>query len=704
MNHEVFISYKSQDIAIAKAIAHILEDINIHCWYAPRNLDKRSAGEDFDDNIVKAIKFAKVVIVLLCDESLDSKWVKREVNCADDNQKLIIPFVIREISKDKDNGLYYRLQTAHQINAFPSPNKKFDLLQSNVSTVLNHEAGETRVIHTSKNQIDIYDMDFDEGEALYAAKEYVDAIRSYLQSAENGNAKAKSRLCEIFFEILEVNELLPKDLWDSIEKLAKGGHAYANFLMHTKYYREPDSGLISFEYLKKSLSEGPLAEAFLRIGTHYTFGMGVNPNHILALHYYQKALDMGKTEAYGFLGSEHEFGNDKVAKDMDKAIEYYELGVEAKDKRSMMQLCNIYATFGIYQDVDRAKAIAQTAIDYGHDEGYVWMGHIHNHYLDDKATAKKWYIMASKKDIKGACTALANIYWEEGEKEIAFQWAHKGVANKDNASYTTLGWFYENTGEQYAEAWKYYKLQFGIFGAGAAYLGRLYLERGYRPAAEEKYKLDDLVFALEVCARNSNEPSIDYLVGIYSDPKQYGLDIEPDPQKAKEYELLGARLGHTKYIYTVGVRCLDKDDIKNYNPFKGIEWLEKSASMHHRESIIKLLEVYGEGGIEPDPELYDKWCDYAIVNNLAAPNCNIFLDFIEKCIANNGEYKAHYTVYLIYSQEPIYFENQECSGPDNTERILKMLEKGKELENIMYSKIIGRPSIDSVLPEDIVTE
>ena len=33
-----------------------------------------------------------------------------------------------------------------------------------------------------------------------------------------------------------------------------------------------------------------------------------------------------------------------------------------------------------------------------------------------------------------------------------------------------------------------------------------------------------------------------------------------------------------------------------------------------------------------------------------------------------------------------------------------MLEKGKELENIMYSKIIGRPSIDSVLPEDIVTE
>ena len=41
MKHDIFISYKNQDIAITKAIAHIMEAENIFCWYAPRNLTIR---------------------------------------------------------------------------------------------------------------------------------------------------------------------------------------------------------------------------------------------------------------------------------------------------------------------------------------------------------------------------------------------------------------------------------------------------------------------------------------------------------------------------------------------------------------------------------------------------------------------------------------------------------------------------------------
>lgn len=698
MNHDVFISYKSQDLAVAKAVAHILEDVDIHCWYAPQNLDKRSAGKRFDDVIVDAIKAAKIVVVLLSDESLESRWVNTEVTCAENHDKLIIPFVIRELSVD--NGLYNRLNTTHKINAFPSPNKKFDVLQSNVTSALNQGTGEGRIIQKIKNHTDIYDMDFDEGEALYAAKEYIDAIRSFLRSAENGNAEAKSRLCEIFYDIYEIDEILPEDMWVDIEKLAKEGHAYANFLMHTKYHRAPDCGLISFEYLKRSLSEGPIAEAFMRLGIHYAWGIGVNHNHTLALHYYQKALDMGKTDAYGYLGSEYLYGNDKVEKDIDKAIEYFEKGVEAKCKRALRELHMLYND-GIYQDIDQAIYYAQKAIECGHNEGYVWLGDTYSNIIKDNATAKKWYIEAAKKDVKGAYTALANIYWEDGQKEKAFQMAHRGVANRDSRSYETLGWFYENNSDQsddngepqFSKAWKYYKLQYSVFGNRADHLARLYLEYGYRPDEEENYKLDDLILALEVCARNSSEICIDYLVNIHLNPEEYKLGISRDMQRIKEYVNLGARLGFAKYMYREGLKCLNSS-----NPYKGIEWLEKGAAKYDSRSVSKLLDVYGKDGIEADPILYDHWCDYAIVNNLASPTDNRFIDFIERCIENQGEYKAHYNVYLIYAQ------SQEGVDAATEAKILALWEKGVELENAIYSKIVAEASLENTVSEETEQE
>ena len=698
MNHDVFISYKSQDLAIAKAVAHILEDIDIPCWYAPRSLDQHDAGHRFDDIIVEAIKAAKIVIVLLSDESLESRWVNTEVTCAENHDKLIIPFVIREISVD--NGLYNRLNTTHKIIAFPSPNKKFDLLQSNITTVLKRETGGNRVFPKKKNHTDIYDMDFDEGEALYAAKEYIDAIRSFLRSAENGKAEAKSRLCEIFYDIYEIDEMLPEDMWADIERLAKEGHAYANFLMHTKYHRAPDCGLIAFEYLKKALSEGPHAEAFMRLGVHYAWGIGVNHSHTLALHYFQKALDMGKTDAYGYLGSEYEYGNDKVEKDIDKALEYYEMGVATKCKRALHQLYMHYLQ-EIYLDVEKAKYYAQKAIDCGHNEGYVWMGDIYCEILKDNATAKTWYIEAAKKDVKGAYSALANIYWTEDKKEKAFQLAHRGIANRDSRSYETLGWFYEHSNSQsddncepqFTEAWKYYKLQYSVFGNRADHLARLYLEYGYRPAEEEHYDLDDLVLALEVCARNSSEECIDYLVSIHLEPENYNLDTNRDVKKIKEYINLGARLGFVKYMYQEGLRCLNSN-----NPYKGIGWLEKAAAKYDARSVSKLIEVYSADGPESDPIMYDKWCDYAIVNNLASPTDGRFLDFIESCIINEEDYKTHYTVYLIYAQ------SQKGVDAATGTRILNLLEKGKELENEMYIKIINAASQKANTQEETVTE
>lgn len=653
MKHDIFISYKSQDIAVTKAIAHIMESEDIYCWYAPRNLDNQAAGKDYDDKIVEAIKACKIVIVLLCDESLESEWVKFEVSCAQKNKKFIIPYVIRELTVD--NGLLNRLTTKHWIDAYPNPEKKFSILLNNVKLAM------SQLIESDKDSEDVRnfridavqdfenDFDYEEGEVLYAAKETVDAVRAFLTSAENGNPKAKKMLCEIFYDLENKIQIIPNDLWEIIDRQAKLGHCYANFLMHTKYYNVNESEFISFEYLKKAIKDSSIPEAFLRLGIHYGWGIGVKQSHTLQMHYYNKAASMGLATAYSYIGQIYVNGNDKFERNLEAAISNYEKGVAENSKRAIDKLCWLYYADEACKDLEKAKSLAQKAIDCGYDEGYVWMGDIYywtleesqRYDIDDCEEAQKWYKAAATKDVKGAYSSLANMYWNAGENEKAFRWAHNGVVQNDSGSYQALGWFYEHDDGQYEEAWRYYLKNYEYFGSGAENLARLYIDYEYRPSAEE-YKIQNLITALEVCAKNSNEICIDYLISLHTKHAE-DLEIENPQQKIIEYERLGAQLGFDKYMHEFGLRFFNKEDKQNYNPYRGIQWIERSAQKMNKESVLKLIEIYGRGGIEPDSSAHEKWCDFALVNGLALMAGETFLNHIKNCTV----YKPQYSDYLI---------------------------------------------------------
>lgn len=651
MKHDIFISYKSEDIAITKAIAHILEAENIFCWYAPRNLDNQAVGKDYDDKIVEAIKACKIVIVLLCDESLESEWVKFEVSCAQKNKKLIFPYVIRELTVD--NGLLNRLTTKHWIDAYPNPEKKFNILLNNVKLSMNQLLESEKDSEDSRSfKIDSYqdfehDFDYEEGEVLYAAKETVDAARAFLTSAENGNPKAKKMLCEIFYDLDSDYQIIPHDLWEIIDRQAKLGHCYANFLMHTKYYKVTESEFISFEYLKKAIKDNSIPEAFLRLGIHYGWGLGVKQSPTLEMHYFQKSVSMGLATAYSYIGQVYCSGNDKFEKNTDLAISFFEKGVAEKDKRSMDKLHFLYYTEEGYIDLEKALSVAQKAIDCGYNEGYVWMGDIYYWTLDpdkrcnidDCEEAQKWYKQAASKAVKEAYSSLANMYWNAWEHDIAFRWAHNGVMHNDSGSLQALGWFYEHEDEQYDEAWKYYLKYYTDYGCGAENLARLYIDHGYRP---EDYKIENLITALEVCAKNANEECIKYLINIYT---ANSMGVEDPQQRIMEYERLGAQLGISKYMYHFGLRFFNKEDKLNYNPYRGMQWIEKSAHKMHLDSVMKLIEISGKNGIEPDSSTHEKWCDFALVNGIAPLDNQFILAYIQ----TSTLYKKEYSDYLLKS-------------------------------------------------------
>ena len=60
MEHDVFISYSSQDKVAADAICHILEQNEVRCWIAPRDIP---AGAEYGDLIDEAIKNAELKII-----------------------------------------------------------------------------------------------------------------------------------------------------------------------------------------------------------------------------------------------------------------------------------------------------------------------------------------------------------------------------------------------------------------------------------------------------------------------------------------------------------------------------------------------------------------------------------------------------------------------------------------------------------------
>jgi TolB-like protein len=76
---DVFISYASQDAALADSIVAVLESEGFNCWIAPRDV---TPGTHYASAIVHAIDAAKVIVLVLSQSAASSPHVLREVERA----------------------------------------------------------------------------------------------------------------------------------------------------------------------------------------------------------------------------------------------------------------------------------------------------------------------------------------------------------------------------------------------------------------------------------------------------------------------------------------------------------------------------------------------------------------------------------------------------------------------------------------------
>ena len=119
MAHDVFISYSSKDKAIADAVCAKLENNQIRCWIAPRDI---LPGMEYGQALVEAIKKSRVVVLVLSSNSNVSSQVMCEIERAVSNEIPIIPLRIDNVLPSESMEFY--LSSVHWLDAITPPIEK----------------------------------------------------------------------------------------------------------------------------------------------------------------------------------------------------------------------------------------------------------------------------------------------------------------------------------------------------------------------------------------------------------------------------------------------------------------------------------------------------------------------------------------------------------------------------------------------------
>ena len=108
----VFISYASQDGAVAEAVCDALEHAGVTCWIAPRDV---TPGTFYADEIVHAIDAAKAIVLILSQNAAGSPHVLREVERATSKRHPVVSLRIDQ--SPLPAGLEYFLNTSQWLDA-----------------------------------------------------------------------------------------------------------------------------------------------------------------------------------------------------------------------------------------------------------------------------------------------------------------------------------------------------------------------------------------------------------------------------------------------------------------------------------------------------------------------------------------------------------------------------------------------------------
>jgi hypothetical protein len=130
MNATIFISHSSRDQKVASTLCEALEARGLRCWIASRNVDP---GENFQESIVKAIRAARVMVLVFTKNANNSGEIKKEIALASQHELVVIPVRIDDVVPN--DALAYELATRQWIDLFHDWERAIERLTARIAAV-----------------------------------------------------------------------------------------------------------------------------------------------------------------------------------------------------------------------------------------------------------------------------------------------------------------------------------------------------------------------------------------------------------------------------------------------------------------------------------------------------------------------------------------------------------------------------------------
>jgi energy-coupling factor transporter ATP-binding protein EcfA2 len=92
-SHDVFVSYATPDIDVAKQICAALHARKLNYWFAPEMI---KTGESFATRIDDDLSKSKVIVLVMSEEATKSPWVTNEITTAISAKQTVLPFKIQQ--------------------------------------------------------------------------------------------------------------------------------------------------------------------------------------------------------------------------------------------------------------------------------------------------------------------------------------------------------------------------------------------------------------------------------------------------------------------------------------------------------------------------------------------------------------------------------------------------------------------------------
>ena len=397
---KIFVSYSHADAAKKEKITHLLQEYSgCDVWSDAR----LHGGEAYFSTIAKQILAADYLVLLVSAASVNSDFVRQELEFAKSERKLIFPIWLEEV--ELPANIRFIIQNTHYMFWFSRESDE-NFGQELVEAFQNEAAydsreeestwdGEAFFTPSEKKKIQSLLAAEEEGKqreccqpenAVLLGRAYqygcqtekdMDNARYYFKAAQyGGSLDGKFHLLRQKLEALRAPEkgaekivreqyqLSVKKTLEEIEKLAEQGCIAAYVFLGAVYYngrlRQKADIARGIGYWKIA-AQADNPEAQFYIAYAFYAGEGMEKDYDMARMMALLSIEYGYPKAARILGNLYRKGYG-VRKAPEKAMYYYEKGVQLGDLHCYNFMGDLYSSgYGVSQDYEKALECFQKA-------------------------------------------------------------------------------------------------------------------------------------------------------------------------------------------------------------------------------------------------------------------------------------------------------------------------------------------------------